>query len=586
MATATPVAQRTDLPVRNHGRPAQTAGAGALLLAMALVVPAQAAPPSSSARVDALFAPLDQPDAPGCAVAVMRNEKIVYEKGYGLASLEHGRPIEPQKTVFNIASSSKQFTAASVLLLVRDGKLSLDDDIRKFIPELPDYGHPITLNHLLHHTSGLRDYYTLLELAFVSPVDYTTDAQTLAAITRQKALDFVPGSTWGYSSSNYFLLGQIVQRVSGQPLRDFARDRIFLPLGMRSTQFLRRYDQIVPHVATAYRPLPEGGYAVDMSNWMTAGPSGLRTTVADLARWDSNFYTGKVGGSWLPAQLQQRGRLNDGSEIDYARGLIVDHYRGQETVSHDGSFAGYRAELLRFPRQKFAVAVLCNTAHSAPAELAHGVADIYLAGTLQAEPKASQDAGTPREAAAADMEEFGGLYWNPAQSLVRRIEKRGAAWFYVRSADNATELVAVGTQRLRMKDTQPPTEVSLVTGADGSRTLRVGVVGAGIVQGGASDFVKVEPFAAKSRLDSYAGEFYSAELLSYWQLTAAGDQLLLRSNRDGDTVLLPAFKHALFYDGVLLRFQHDAAGQVSGFLVDAGRARNIRFEKVTDRRPR
>ncbi|MEO8671181.1 MAG: serine hydrolase domain-containing protein [Tahibacter sp.] len=541
---------------------------------------------SQSALVDSIFAQYDKPDVPGCAVAVIRDGKIVYERGYGLASLEHRVPIQPGRTAFNIASATKQFTAASVLLLVRDGKLTLDDDVHKFIPELPDYGHTIAVRNLLHHTSGLRDYYTLLGLAFVSSVDFTTDAQTMATITRQKALDFEPGSAWGYSSSNYFLLGQIVQRVSGQPLRDFARDRIFTPLGMHNTQFLARYDQVVADVATGYQPLPESGYVVDMSNWMTAGPSGLRTTVEDLARWDSNFYTGNVGGAWLPEQLQVRGQLTDGTVIDYGRGLISEDYRGLESVSHDGSFAGYRAQLLRFPKEKFSVAVLCNTGQSSPSQFAEKVADIYLADKLKTThviPAANAKADVGHHTAISNQNRFVGTYWNRRQGSVRRIEMRDGKLFYVRSADSATELVPAGERRLLMKGTPRETELRFSAGPSGKRTLRVKIAGVGVMQGGASDLLEVSPYEATAdQLKSNAGRFYSTELLTEWQLVALDDHLVLRDPRGQETALVPAFKDAFLLDDYLLRFNRDATGEVTGFFVDAGRAMNIRFERGRD----
>lgn len=554
--------------------------AAVLLLVATTVAPSAAAADSLAARVDAIFARYDKPDVPGCAIAVVRNGKIVHERGYGLASIEHRIPIKPDKTVFNIASTSKQFTAASVLLLVRDGQLSLDDDVRKFLPELRDYGHPITIRHLLHHTSGLRDYYTLLELAFVSPVDATTETQTLAAIVRQQALDFVPGTAWGYSSSNYFLLGQIVARVSGKPLRDFARERIFMPLGMRDTRFLARYDEIVAGVATAYSPLPEDGFVVDMSNWMTAGPSGLRTTVEDLARWDANFYTGKVGGTWLPEQLQVRGRLNDGTVIDYARGLVIEDDRGFTSVSHDGGFSGYRAQLLRFPEAKFSAIVLCNAADSAPRELAAKIARVYLAdkrhGAASSPPL---DMHSDAAAAAPDPARFVGTYWNPRESTVRRIELRQGTLFYVRGANSATALLPAGDGQLRMQGM--PQETLLTFAADGTRTFRLSVSGMGVMQGGTSDFIEVQPFdASKCPSNALAGMFRSAELRSEWQLVARDDQIALRDPRGNETVLRPAFNDAFFLDDYLLRFRRDDAGTIAGFSVDAGRALNIGFDRV------
>src|SRR5687768_3033322 len=247
--------------------------ASCLLLSAA---PALAATPPPES-VDKVFSAYGK-DGPGCALAVVRDGGIVYSKGYGMASLEHGVPITPQ-TVFDIGSTSKQITAASILLLAQDGKLSLDDDVRKHIPEMPDLGTPVTLRHLLHHTSGVRDYIELLQLGEISFEDVATDDDALAALSRQKALDFRPGDEHSYSNSGYFLLSLVVKRTSGKTLREFAQERIFTPLGMSSTQILDDHTLVIPRRAASYAPRRDGGFRLAIANWEQTGDGAVQTTV-------------------------------------------------------------------------------------------------------------------------------------------------------------------------------------------------------------------------------------------------------------------------------------------------------------------
>jgi CubicO group peptidase (beta-lactamase class C family) len=341
--------------------------------------------------VDEVFADLAKPGSPGCALAVAREGKILYEKGYGLANIEENVTITPQ-TVFDIGSTSKQFTAASILLLEKQGKLSVQDDIRKYVPEVPDYGHKITILHLLNHTSGLRDYLTLFELAGVNTDNVTTDDDALAIIARQKALNFEPGSEWLYSNSGFFLLSVIVKRAGGKTLREYATENIFDPLQMKQTVFRNEHTQLVPNRALAYDPKDANTrYTLDVSYFEQTGDGAVHTSVEDLLKWDENFYSGKVGDQDFLKKIQEPGKLNNGKALDYAKGLFVGKYRGLRFVDHGGSWGGYRAQLLRFPDQHFSVACLCNLATANPEKRTHEVADLFLAIEMK-EPKPAPDA--------------------------------------------------------------------------------------------------------------------------------------------------------------------------------------------------
>jgi CubicO group peptidase (beta-lactamase class C family) len=352
--------------------------------------------------VDQVFADYDRPDSPGCALGIYRSGRIVYARGYGVANLEQGVPITPT-SVFDIGSTSKQFTAMSIALLAREGRLSLDDDIRKWIPEMPEYARRITIRHLLHHTSGIRDYLTLMSLRGTNFDGVTTDRDALGLIVRQRATNFEPGSEYLYSNSGYFLLGEIVRRVSGTSLATFAQGRIFAPLGMRQTHIHDDHTMIVPHRATGYAPRPGGGFRIDMSGFEQTGDGSVMTTVEDLLFWDRNFYAPTVGDTALLRVLLTQGRLTRGDTLAYAMGLVVGSRRGLRYVRHGGAWAGYRAELLRFPDHHTSIACLCNLASARPSTLADRVADIVL-GQAFASAQTAPGATSATRAATATVD--------------------------------------------------------------------------------------------------------------------------------------------------------------------------------------
>lgn len=381
----------------------------------------------TTAAVDEVFADLTKPGSPGCALGVYRDGKIIYAKGYGMANLEENVAITPT-SVFDIGSTSKQFTAASILLLEKQGKLSVNDEVRKYIPELPDYGQKITILHLLNHTSGLRDYLTLMELAGINTDSVTTDEDALALITRQKALNFAPGSDWLYSNTGFFLLSVIVKRTSGKKLREFAAENIFLPLKMSHTQFRDDHTSVVPNRAMAYEPKEHAdGYTLDVSYFEQTGDGAVHTSVEDIQKWDENFYSAQIGGKEFLTEIQEPGKLNNGKVLDYAKGLFLEDYRGLPTVNHGGAWGGYRAELLRFPEQHFSVACLCNLGTEDPSRRAREVADIYLASSLkpkQEEKKEAEESRKKKDSIKLTEEQlqaYAGHYWSEELGVTYRL---------------------------------------------------------------------------------------------------------------------------------------------------------------------
>ena len=354
--------------------------ASALTLAMAASVEAAAYPRTEMTdRVDALFTEWDRPDSPGTALGIVKDGRLIYARGYGMANLEYDIPITPQ-SVFRTGSVGKMFTAMCIAILAESGRLSLDDNIRKHLPEIPEYERPITIRNLVHHTSGLRDYLTLQGLAGRVNDYYFTTEEGIALLARQKGLDFLPGEKYQYSNSGYFLLGEIAARVSGMPLSEFMQREIFDRLGMKHTHLHDDRNRIVPNRATGYAPR-DGGYRIAITQLEIVGDGSVFTTVEDFLLWDRNFYDNRLGRG-LPDLIETvltPGLANDGTNTEYAFGLGIDTYRGLRRVAHGGSYMGYRADYTQFPDQRFSVITHANLSTFRPSSLAEKIADIYLA---------------------------------------------------------------------------------------------------------------------------------------------------------------------------------------------------------------
>jgi CubicO group peptidase (beta-lactamase class C family) len=531
--------------------------------------------------VDSVFARFDRTDAPGCALGIYHDDRMVYARGYGSANLELGVPIGPA-TVFDIGSTSKQFTAMSILLLARDGKLALDDDVRRYLPELPAYRTPVTIRQLLHHTSGVRDYLTLMQLAGERFENVSTDADALDLLARQRALDFAPGTQWEYSNSGFFLLSMIVKRVSGETLRRFAQANIFDPLGMTHTHFHDDHQMIIPNRATGYDPPDStGSFRIDMSNFEQTGDGAVNTTVEDLLRWDANFYSGKVGGTQVLAAMVQPGTLNDGTVLDYASGLFLERYRGLPTVAHGGSWAGYRAELLRFPSEHVSVACLCNVAGSNPSGLALRVADVYLADRFTA-----TDSGAT--AATARPDTSGAAF--PLETL------RAVAGTYRDSIGGVAHVAAAhDTLRLQLDGyslgLRPlgPTEFVVVdaesrlhfTPASGRAPRQIRISGSGLGNRVYAAIVPATPHRAA--LAQLVGEYWSPELGAGYRIALASDSLVLHARNLPVSALGPTLRDEFesAAAGFTLHFTR-RGGRVTGFTLAAGRTQGLWFER---RRP-
>ena len=394
---------------------------------------------SLDVEVDKIFAKWNA-TTPGCAVGVSIGGKPVLMKAYGMADLEHDVP-NTAETIFEGGSVSKQFTALAVLLLANDGKLSIEDPVKKYIPELPDYGAPLTIRHMLTHTSGLRDWGSVESIAgWPRTTREYTHAHVLDIVSRQRSLNFPSGTNWSYSNTGFNLAAMIVQRVSGMPFAEFSRQRIFGPLGMSHTSWRDDHTRIVKGRAIAYAE-DKGAFHTEMPFENVYGNGGLLTTVGDLLKWNDNYVHPTVGSAAILAEQQRAAHTTDGKELDYALGLYVGEYRGVRSVWHSGSTAGYRAHLSRYPESGTSIAVLCNVSSGDATRSNNAVADVVLGDRLKPAPPRPAPPRPPAAMtpppSAAKLAEFAGDYWSDdAELLITARVENGRLVAFRRPASN------------------------------------------------------------------------------------------------------------------------------------------------------
>ena len=524
-------------------------------------------------KIDALFARWSKPETPGCALGVVKDGATLYEHSYGLADIEHSVPIS-SSTVFHVASLSKQFTAFAIYLLAKEGRLSIDDDVRKYLPELHDFGKTVTIRNLLHHTSGLRDQWDLLTLSSWRPDDVITQEDVLNVIWRQRELNFPPGDQFLYSNTGYTLLGLIVERVSGMSLRQFTDERIFKPLAMDHSHFHEHYFDLVSNRAYSYARWPDGSYTYVALSYSTVGPSSLFTTIGDLARWDENFYTGSVGGKDLLAEMQGKGRLNSGKDIDYASGLIIGQYRGLQTVEHNGADAGFRSEILRFPTVHFSVIALCNADDADPAGLAHQVSDILLAPLLQPLPAKSPPAAVEVKIDPGLMDAYVGDYQlSPMFSL--SVTREGDQLMIQGSGQNKVPAYPSSNTSFFLK----VVDAQLTFDRPDSTRSAVGLT---LHQNGDHYARRMErPQLTPEQLMAYTGTFYSDELDTLYTISIQDGKLYARIPR-AEIEMSPVTTDVFGGSFLLSRIIYQCSGdrRCNSFVVSNGRVQKLRFRRV------
>jgi CubicO group peptidase (beta-lactamase class C family) len=519
------------------------------------------------AAIDRVFEAYTRPNTPGCVLGIGRGSQVLYERGYGMANLEYDAPLTAS-TIVEIGSVSKQFTAGAVLLLAQRGVLSLEDDIRKWLPEVPDFGKKITIRMLANHTSGLRDQWGLLGLMNSPPGSAVhTPELVLDLVTRQRDLNFKPNEQYLYSNTNYTLLGIIVRRASGKSLAEFSRENIFGPLGMKDTQWRDDYARVVKGRATAYSRASNDQYRQEMPFTNVYGNGGLLTTVRDAITWWDALYSDKLGVGLL-AQLTTSGVLDSQHKIGYALGVSNGTYRGVRTFTHSGATAGYRAYLASYPDTKTTIAVFCNNATANTAQHVERIADLVLATQL-----APPATGTAVKAATdVDLNGFAGLYRDPNTEETYRFTVRDG-----RLTTGTIELVPTSPTTFQDVRRDAVVTVSRERGSLKLRTPASDVPYIELVQ-----IPEATPTAAQ--LQAYAGTYSSGELGIVYQVIAGDGNLLVKRRLQSDLTLVPTYADAFSNFGSWV-FTRASSGKVNGLLYSQGRVRRVRFDKVNDSRP-
>jgi len=412
-------------------------------------------------------------------------------------------------------------------------------------------------------------------------LDLITDDDVMELVSRQKELNFKPGDKHVYCNTGYTLLAQIVKRVSGQTFREFTTNRIFVPLGMMSSHFRDDHAEIVKHIAYGYEEgKGRGAYRLSVTNFDTVGATSLLTTVEDLQLWDENFYNPRVGGARLLEQQLVRGKLNSGKDLDYASGLVHGKYRGLATVDHGGADAGYRADLLRFPQQHFSVATLCNQAQTNPSELTRKVADIYLADEFKEAPPARlESTAKPVTVPQERLSQYAGLYWKKEDESSLRIVAKEGKLFLAESEEDQLELSPVADNRFQLKAF--PVGFTFDQASAGA-PWRLSIQGQG--QEKPDIFERVaEAHPTSAQLTAYEGSYRSAEIDPVYQIANEDGKLVLKRLKSKPSKLQPTLADYFSGPNGDIHFQRDAAGNVTGFLMNSGRIKNFRFTKTREK---
>lgn len=515
------------------------------------------------AQVDKLFRAWDTNESPGAAVAVLYRGAVLHHEGYGMANLEHGIPIT-STSVFDVASVSKQFCAFAIALLVDEGRIALNDDIRTHMPELPDFGYTITLRHLLHHTSGLRDWPGMLAMAGRNMEDVISMEEITAFVKHQRTLNFVPGTQYSYSNTGYTILASLIERLSGQSFRTFTEERIFAPLDMTRTHFQDDHEEIIPGRVVSYTT--QFGEIQRIGNGLMAlGSSSLHTTTEDLLKWVRNIEDRKMGSPAVHAMMNSQGQLNDGTEIPYGFGLVRGTYRGLNTISHSGGWAGFRTVILRIPDHEFTAVVLSNSAIMNAPAMAQRVAEHYLDAFMSPPdpPPVTADDVPP-------LSDYTGVYDFGKASvlqLIPRGESLSAYW----PPTPPVPVQPIGVDSLRV----PALNLTITFTRDSS-----GSVKNASTRG--SNAVRLSP-SEDQRLSMYGGCYTSEELGVSYSINAQ-DTVLVASNPRGKKLTFTKTVDDVFVSNnwfvPVIRMETDkTTGTVTHFEANNARSLHVRFVK-------
>lgn len=559
--------------------------ANGILAQQNMTVKTQPSDDEAAKKVDAFLAQWDKNDMPGCGVGAVKDGRLVYKRGFGMANLDYDVP-NTTLTLFNLASASKPFTAMSIALLAQQGKLSLDDDIRKYLPELPKYDEIVTIRHLLYHTSGIREYQALIFFGGHSPDNALSDKTVLNMLARQKNISFKPGSKHQYSNSNYHLLGIIVGRASGKSLRAFAEENIFKPLGMKNTMFFDNRFEVVKNRASGYRVGPDKSIRARSSLFDLVGGGGVLTTIEDLSLWDQNFYEPKVGNKELIQLLTAPGSLNNGEKVGYGFGLFHNEYKGLPVIKHSGNMTGYRAQIVSFPEQKFTAIALCNNMAIFPSVIAEKLADIYLEGQLKPDvpgkKKVEETLPPAVSLSEKDALRYAGVYASRQSGAVFKLSLKDGKLISSVLLKNEVPVTPISENRFVMAAGNDKYELIPVLSQSGAiseiKLTR---------NGGKPDiFVPVKPpLDSPQQMSEYAGTYYSDEFDADYKLTLKDNNLVLQIGENFENQLTAASADYFIIQGgtVNLSFTRDEKGKISGFVfnsaLDEREVKGIAFQR-------
>lgn len=527
-------------------------------------------------EINAVFRSYSNLASPGAAVAVIHNGRIIFKKGYGSANLEYDIP-NTSKTIFHAASVSKQFTVFATLLLAEEGKLSLDDDVRKHIPEVPDFGKKITLRHLASHTSGLRDQWELLSMAGWRLDDVITTEHILRLVSKQKELNFEPGEEYLYSNTGFTLLAEVVSRVSGKTFAEFTQERIFKPLLMINSQFYDDHEKIVKNRAYSYRQTRGNGYVKSVLSYANVGATSLFTTAEDMALWTINFQNPKVGSKGLIQKMNTLAKLNNGETFGGALGQFIDQHNGLNQIQHGGADAGYRAYVGRFPDQDFAVVVLSNHSRFNPPSMALSVADLYLNPLYEAGQEATP-APKPTfiDSDTKTLQTYVNDYWSKSGGFGIKVYVQNDTLIMARDG-RPDKLGQISNGKFQVISARNSVVLTFNT-KNNQQELSVKI--------GNGDPIHFTPYTpAKyplSNTSDYIGTYYSEELETSYEIVLEKGQLVTKHQRLDDMTFRPVTQdifrvNAWFFENAT--FERDVNGRISGFKVDNRRARNNLFRK-------
>ncbi len=513
---------------------------------------------SKQTDVDRIFAAFNT-HTPGCAVGVSDHGIVALRAGYGMADLERGMPVTAD-TVFESGSVAKQFTAMAILLLAQQGKISLDDPMRKYLPELPDYGAPLTIRHVLSHVSGLREWRLVATFSGTPEGTYVLDNHDLLRMaSRQRALNFDPGTVWSYTNTGFNIATILIERAlgNGKTFEDFTREAIFEPLQMTHTRWRDDFRAVVPNRALAYAVKP-GGWIQDTPVENIIGAGGMLSTVGDWLLWNENFTHAKVGGPAIVKMQQTPAVLSSGKTISYAAGLTVGTFDGFREVSHGGSTGGYRTWIGRYPEKGVSVAVMCNSAQANPTQLGRETARLWTGGVPAPNP-------TPVAVESAALEKLAGMY--------RKVRDNTVAELRVRDGKLMLDRVVL-----------TPAGVTEFTAGQNKFLFEDGRFSQ-ITPDGDIVYERVKPVdPSDSELATLAGNYESGETGSTLIVAAKAAELTLAIAWNKPVRLRPTFRDAFMMEGgggaTSIVFHRDQTGKVTGLSAGDDRAWDLRFTRL------